>query len=79
MNNYKKISKSGGITIPAALRRSLGIEGREKVAIVTEANGDITIKRIEATCILCDSYESIQAFNGKFICKSCIKKIKIGG
>lgn len=67
----RKISKSGGITIPSNLRMQLGIQGKEKITIETKDNGDIVIKRIQGTCIFCGSVENVQAYKGKFICKEC--------
>lgn len=67
----RKISKSGGITIPSNMRMQLGIQGKEKIDLQVQNNGDILIKRIQGTCIFCDSIEGVQAYKGKFICKEC--------
>lgn len=71
----KKISKSGGITIPSALRRDLGITGKEKVLISVEDNGDIKLKRIAGSCIFCESHEELMTYEKRFICKTCAEKI----
>lgn len=72
----RKISKNGGITIPSNLRRDLGIQGKEKIDIQTQENGDIIIKRIQGTCIFCNSTDDVEAYKGKFICNSCKKELR---
>lgn len=72
----RKISKSGGITIPSNLRLQLGIQGKEKINIETRDNGDIVIKRIQGTCIFCSSVDNVQSFKGKFVCDRCKEELK---
>ena len=67
----RKISKSGGITIPSNLRMELGIQGKEKINIEKQDDGNILIRRIQGTCIFCSSVENVQVFKGKFICQNC--------
>lgn len=71
----RKINRNGSITIPSNLRRNLGIEGREKINIEVQNNGDIIIKRIQGTCIFCNSVDDVQAFKGKFVCSDCREKL----
>lgn len=71
----RKISNTGGITIPKSMRRELGIEGREKVNLKPQVNGSILIDRIEGTCIFCSSTENVTAYKGKFVCASCRKEL----
>lgn len=73
----RKITKNGGITIPSSMRRNLGIQGKEKVVLITSDNGDILIKRVQGACIFCKSIENVQAYKGKFICDDCRKNLKI--
>lgn len=72
----RKISKSGGITIPSSMRRDLGIQGKEKVALITKDNGDILIKRIQGSCVFCESIENVEPFKGKFVCSNCKEELK---
>ncbi len=76
MKMERKISKSGGITIPSNLRMQLGIQGKEKINIETQDNGDIVIKRIQGTCIFCSSIDDVQAFKGKYVCNKCKEELK---
>ena len=75
MINEKKISKTGGITIPSGIRRELGIENGERVKVDVSENGDIILKRITGTCILCGGNEGLIKVDNKYICKACISKI----
>lgn len=72
----RKISKSGGVTIPSSMRRDLGIQGKEKVALITKDNGDILIKRIQGSCVFCKSIENVEPHKGKFICSKCKEELK---
>lgn len=71
----KKINKHGAVSIPAALRRSYGIEPGEKLNIQVSAEGDIVMKRTEGSCLFCGSDEGLKIFQGRQICKSCAQSI----
>ena len=75
MLNEKKVSKSGSITIPSHIRREFGIENGEKVKIDTNNDGDLILKRVVGSCVLCGSNENLIKVNDKYICKVCIEKI----
>ncbi len=75
MLNEKKVSKSGSITIPSHIRREYGIESGEKVKIDTNDAGDLILKRIVGSCIMCGENEKLVQVDGKYICKACIDKI----
>ena len=75
MLNEKKISKSGSITIPSHIRREFGIENGEKVKIETNDAGDLILKRMVGSCIMCGETENLIKVNDKYICKTCIEKI----
>lgn len=75
MLNEKKVSISGSITIPSSLRRELGIENGERVKVDVSENGDIILKRITGSCILCGGNEGLIKLDNKYICKGCVGKI----
>lgn len=76
MLNEKKISSSGSITIPSAVRRELGIQKGEKVKIETVNNGQILLTRIVGSCVMCEKNEHLIPYRGKYICKECLGAIK---
>lgn len=75
MEHNKKIGKSGSITIPANLRRDLGIEGGERFRLEVQPGGEILLKRTAGSCIFCKSDEELKAYKGKFICAECVAEI----
>ena len=75
MLNEKKVSKSGSITIPSHIRREFGIENGEKVKVEINDAGDLILKRVVGSCIMCGENEKLIQVDGKYICKACIEKI----
>lgn len=71
MLNEKKIGKGGQLTIPAHLRRELGIQIGEKVAIKDE-DGRLVLERVTGSCMICGGHDDLVAIDGKYICQSCI-------
>ena len=75
MINEKKISKSGSITIPSHIRRELVIESRQRIKINVNDDGDIVLKRVIGSCIICHSNANRVKVDDKYVCKNCIDKI----
>ena len=76
MEYNKKISRSGSITLPAALRREYGIEPGEPVNISMSLSGKIVIKRITGACVFCKSETNLKLYNSRYVCSECINKIR---
>ena len=49
---YKKMTSHGSISIPVAMRRELGIEGKDPM-IVESNGGRITISPYRPRCLFC--------------------------
>lgn len=75
MLNEKKVSKSGGITIPSHIRREIGITVGEKVEVKTDKEGNLVLERIEGSCIVCQTHDDLMKVDGIFVCQSCGSKI----
>ena len=73
MLNEKKIGKGGQLTIPVHIRRDLGIQDGEKMALKLQ-DGNILLERITGSCILCGKHEALINMGGKYLCRQCIKK-----
>lgn len=73
----KKINKAGAVTLPAALRRAIGIDSGEKFSINLQENGDIILKRTQGSCLFCESEKDLIAYKGRLICKSCINEMEV--
>lgn len=77
MEHNKKITRAGGVSLPAPLRREYGIEPGEKVNVSVNAAGVIELKRIEGSCLFCHSDEELKLYEGRHICHKC--RAAIGG
>ncbi len=68
---YKKVTSHGSISIPIAMRRALGIEPKDAMA-VEEENGCIRIRPYRPRCIFCgDAEGDVRLYKGKGICSAC--------
>lgn len=77
---YKKITSHGSVSIPVAMRRSLGIEPKDPM-VVEEIGGKIVISQYVLRCNFCGTIEEVHAVRGKGICRACAEAAmeKIGG
>nr|WP_317357936.1 AbrB/MazE/SpoVT family DNA-binding domain-containing protein [uncultured Tyzzerella sp.] len=75
MINVKKISKAGSITIPAPLRRKLGIVAGDTFQI-EESDDGLVFRRSRGHCIFCGIDIGIKYFNKICVCESCVNKVK---
>ena len=76
MLNQKKISRAGSVTIPAHLRRELGLEPGEVLDVSHTNKGDIVLKRSRGFCLFCKSDRELVMYDGRFVCKTCIDRMK---
>ncbi len=72
----RKIDELGRVVIPIELRRTMGIEQKDKIEIFVEG-GSIILKKYEPSCIFCDGAEDIIQFQNKNICRNCVKLIQL--
>lgn len=73
----KKISKSGSITLPAALRREYGLTDGERFKIVVDGeDGTILLQRTEGSCLFCRSDKELIVYHGRFVCASCTENME---
>lgn len=76
MLNQKKISRAGSVTIPAHLRRELGLEHGEVLDVSHTNKGDIVLRRSRGHCLFCKSDRELIVHDGRFVCKTCIDRMK---
>ncbi|KYG90358.1 AbrB family transcriptional regulator [[Bacillus] sp. KCTC 13219] len=76
MQFNKKMSKAGSITLPAALRRAIGVEAGEKFSVNLQGDGSVLLKRTQGNCLLCNAEEELITHNGRLVCKSCIDTLQ---
>lgn len=72
----REIDSVGRIVIPKQLRKELGmLEQGCKVEMFSDGK-QIILKKAECDCIFCKAEADLVEIEGKFICKSCVEKIK---
>ena len=69
-----KIDTLGRIVIPANVRKKYELSSGDSIEIFTQEDG-IVLKKYNPACIFCGGMEEITNFNGKVICKKCVKRL----
>ena len=73
--NFREIDKLGRIVISKDIRKHLDIQHGDMLMI--NAEGDtITIRKAENKCVFCNTTENLSEFEGKHICKDCLKRLR---
>lgn len=75
MRIERKIGKGGAITVPANVRRELGIEGKEKVELSVTDDGKIIVERVVGRCVFCSSDENLKKMKRHFVCAKCLDEM----
>ena len=71
---HKVLSKSGGLTIPAEIRREYNYLGGEAVDITVD-EGRLVISPHTPRCIFCHGVENAGKYMGRYVCRSCVAKM----
>ncbi|MBQ8014702.1 MAG: AbrB/MazE/SpoVT family DNA-binding domain-containing protein [Clostridia bacterium] len=72
----REIDKVGRIVIPKQLRKELGIlEPGSEVEMFSDGK-QIICRKAVCDCIFCKSDIELTEFESKYICKSCLEKLK---
>lgn len=71
----RKVDELGRIVLPIELRRTLGIEEKDRIEIFVDGES-IILRKYQPACIFCDNAKDIINYKGKNICPDCIKKLK---
>ncbi len=72
---YKKVNKSGGITLPQNIRHELGIHAGTALEVETVDDG-ILIKKHVPTCFNCGTVDDVVSCMGIEICRTCSEAIR---
>lgn len=75
MEYNKKMSKAGSLTLPAAMRRELGIDRGDRFKIAVQDDGTIELTRIQGECIFCKDNSNLLIYAGRFVCDRCIQNM----
>ena len=68
----RKVDELGRIVLPIELRRTLGIEEKDRIEIFVDG-GSIILRKYQPACIFCDNAKDIINYKGKNICPDCIR------
>ena len=69
--SFKKITKSGGITLPRQIRQELGMLPGVALEIRPEADGSLRLCKHAPSCHLCGSAEEVTTHKGLTLCREC--------
>lgn len=75
---FKKISRTGGITIPVQIRHQMNIPKGAAVEIVQTEDNSLLIKKHIPTCMCCGTAENVKVFNNVELCTTCASKFAGG-
>ena len=70
MMTHKRLTASGSINIPVAIRRDLGLEGKDAMELSVE-EGEIRLRAYTPRCVFCGATENVTMLKGKGICLAC--------
>ncbi len=68
----RKVDELGRIVLPIELRRTLGIEEKDRIEIFVDGES-IILRKYQPACIFCDNVKDIINYKGKNICPDCIR------
>lgn len=72
----REIDSVGRIVIPMQIRKELGlVEQGSRVEMFSDGK-QIIVKKALSDCVFCKSESELHEFEGKFICASCLEKLK---
>ena len=71
-NLIPDLSVYENIVLPIELRRTLGIEEKDRIEIFVDGES-IILRKYQPACIFCDNARDIINYKGKNICPECIK------
>ena len=70
----RRVDGLGRIVLPMELRTLLNIGPRDSLEIYMDGSS-IILKKYEPQCVFCDNAGDMVIFNGKNVCKECLKKL----
>lgn len=68
----RKVDELGRIVLPIELRRTLGIEEKDRIEIFVDGES-IILRKYQPACIFCDNAKDIINYKGKNICPDCTR------
>lgn len=72
----REIDGVGRIVVPMQLRKELGLTAPGSKLELFSDGKQIICKKAVKNCIFCKSESELTEFEGQYICKTCLEKIK---
>lgn len=72
MRAYKKITKSGSVTLPRQIRQELGMLPGVALELTATENGELLMRKRTPSCRLCGSADHVVTHNGMTLCRGCL-------
>ena len=66
----RKVDDLGRIVLPVETRRLFGIHPGDALEIGV-AEGAITLRKMERSCVFCEGGINLREFKGKLVCSDC--------
>ncbi len=70
----RKLDELGRIVLPIEMRRTFGLAEKDAVEIYVDGD-NIILRKHQPNCALCGSGTELVEYNGRPICKACIKEM----
>lgn len=71
----KALDELGRVVVPKEMRRTLNINDKDLLEVYVE-NGRLIIEPFHDCCVICSSMLQLVEHNGKWICQTCIARLK---
>ena len=78
MKAYKRITSSGGVSIPVGIRRAMGIQCQDAMELEVTEKNELIVRPHQIRCIFCGNLDVMSTWKGKGICKPCLAGIVEG-
>ncbi len=66
----RKVDGLGRVVLPIELRRQLGIDPGDELAIGVEA-GRLVLEKVQDHCVFCGGQAELREYRGKRVCAPC--------
>ena len=72
---FRPVDRLGRIVLPIELRRAFDLKQKDTIEIYTD-DDMIILKKVQRSCIFCNSSEEVEDYKGKTICRKCLEELK---
>jgi len=71
----RQLDQLGRIVIPKELRNTFDLKEKDSIEIFVDGE-DIILRKYQPACIFCGDATDVVQYEGKIICRNCLKKLK---